>query len=245
MTTVRPIINTATYRGAVRENNQDVVRSGARWALVADGMGGGPAGDKAAAIVAECVGDLLDKVTDDGRGLAEALAHGVTLAELDIEAEILDNHALAGMGSTIVAAYIEDQGHVRILNIGDSRCYVLSDGELTQITVDDSLKQRYLDAGVDDAELLEHVSAVLTNAITGRKPARPRYVDADASPEDRLLLCSDGLSDMIDDAMIAEILDSGLDGETTAQALIEAAMSAGGLDNISAAVIDITIDDAG
>ena len=242
MTTVRPIINAATHRGAVRKNNQDVVRSGKRWALVADGMGGGPAGDKAAAIVAECVGDLLDKVTDS-RSLAEALAHGVTLAELDIEAEILDNHALAGMGSTIVAAYVEDQGHVRILNIGDSRCYVLSDGELTQITVDDSLKQRYLDAGVDDAELLEHVSAVLTNAITGHKPARPRYVDVDASPEDRLLLCSDGLSDMIDDAMIAEILDSGLDGEATARALIEAAMSAGGLDNISAAVIDIAVGD--
>ena len=244
MTTVRPIINTATHRGAVRENNQDVVRSGARWALVADGMGGGPAGDKAAAIVAECVGDLLDKVTDD-HSLAEALAHGVTLAELDIETEILDNHALKGMGSTVVAAYVENQGHVRILNIGDSRCYALSDGELTQITVDDSLKQRYLDAGVDDAELLEHVSAVLTNAITGLKPARPRHFDADVSPGDRLLLCSDGLSDMIDDAMIAEILDSDLDGETTARTLIEAAMSAGGLDNISAAIIDIAVGDTG
>lgn len=238
MTTVRPIINTATHCGAVRENNQDVVRSGARWALVADGMGGGPAGDKAAAIVATCVGDLLDKVTDH-RSLTEALAHGVTVAELDIKTEILDNYALNGMGSTIVAAYVEDQGHVQILNVGDSRCYALSKGELTQITVDDSLKQQYLDAGVDDAELLERVSAILTNAITGRKPARLRHFDAEVSPGDRLLLCSDGLSDMIDDAMISDILNSDLDGETTAQTLIEAAISAGGLDNISAAVIEI------
>jgi protein phosphatase len=146
---------------------------------------------------------------------------------------------MAGMSTTVTAVALGDEGCV-VANVGDSRTYLLRDGALTQLTRDDSWVQLMLDSGeLTPEQARDHPRrSLVLAAIDGEPDHDPVLTRFDARCGDRLLLCSDGLSDVVDDATIEATLRIA-DRAACAARLIELALAAGGRDNVSAVVADI------
>lgn len=232
-------------QGRVREGNED------RWSadvglglfVVSDGMGGLPAGEVAAEIVVTTLPTLIATHFDTAADLAAPETGqqlGTVLAELSaqVRARNPDAPHRAGMGATAVVALVR-QATALIAHLGDSRAYLWRANSLQRLTSDHSLAQALLDSGViTEQEAAEH-------------PARhqlARYLGMDGEalaevrsltlrPADRLLLCSDGLTNMLDDARIQLIINDHANPEHTCRALVDAANEAGGTDNITALVV--------
>jgi serine/threonine protein phosphatase PrpC len=221
-----------------RPNNEDAVFASPRLAAVADGVGGAAAGEVASRTLINALVHV-DKCRLEGR-LDEALAAGIAWGNETIGFIAGCRPAMAGMSTTVTAVALGDDGCI-VANLGDSRTYLLRDGALAQLTHDDSWVQLMIDSGeLTAAQAREHPRrSLVLAALDGEPDRRPVLRSFEARPGDRLLLCSDGLSDVVDDATIAATLDDVADRAECATRLIELALAAGGRDNVSAVVADV------
>jgi protein phosphatase len=228
----------ATDQGLVRSNNEDSVFVGSRLLVVADGMGGLPAGELASDILVRAL-SVVDEMPDTGEPLQDLVA-ALQTANERIEAAVADDDTRDGMGTTCTALMLSGD-HMAALNVGDSRCYLIRDGELTQLTRDDTYVQALVDQGVltpDDAR--RHPQrALVTQAVQGG-PFRPAGRMIPIQLGDRLLLCSDGLTDYVDDECIAKTLRANADRKTCAAELVQRTLEVGAPDNVTVIVADIT-----
>jgi len=239
-------IHAAVDPGRSRSNNEDAVATDAdvSLAVLADGMGGYNAGEVASNMVTTFVSSEL------GRWLREAGAQASD-AEVRRAMEICVDNAnraifnaananphYAGMGTTLVVAVFRDS-RLLLGHVGDSRCYRLRGGRLQQITRDHSLLQEQIDAGLITPEQAAFSANknLVTRAVGVEDTVLLETHQHDVLPGDLYMMCSDGLSDMLDDAGIAHVLQAHDSLETGSRALIDAANDAGGKDNISVILV--------
>lgn len=237
----------ATDVGLVREANEDAFLVAPPVFVVADGMGGHDHGDVASRIVVEEFGRLAEEGYDAARG-AEAVAATLLAVQRRIREHDEAHHTTgvptSGAGTTAVIAMLVEQAdgpRWLLANVGDSRIYRFSDGELDQVSVDHSLVQELVDAGQLTAEqAVDHPDRnVITRALGGTVLAEADYFLLPLGSAERLLLCSDGVNGMIDDAEIARILGECGDPRDAADKLVAAAVAAGGRDNATAVIVDV------
>jgi serine/threonine protein phosphatase PrpC len=227
--------------GHRRVVNEDSVLVSPPVFAVADGMGGHAAGDRASAAVVERLEALA--------GLAEHGYLDVTRldAALSAAADDIDDfsaHIPIGAGTTVTGvllALVDGEPHFAVFNIGDSRVYLLADGEFSRVTRDHSVVQEMVDAGLIDASQAEDhpESNVITRAVGFRESPRPDLWMLPMRPGMRLLLCSDGLTKEVDDRRIRRYLSEAGAAAETADDLMDAALAAGGRDNVTVVVIDV------
>lgn len=225
-----------TDTGPVRERNEDAVFASPRLVAVADGVGGEAAGEVASRVAIEALA-LVEKSHLDG-SLEDALAGAVAEGNATIAFIAGVRPATAGMATTVTAVALDGDGWT-VANIGDSRAYLLRDRALMRLTRDDSLVQRLVDAGVvDEDDAREHPQRnVVTDVLDGAPERRPRIGHHPAQAGDRVLVCSDGLSDVVSDEAIAGALATP-DREAAADALLALALEGGARDNVSVVVAD-------
>ena len=224
--------------GLLREGNEDSAYAGPRLLAVADGMGGHAAGEVASSLTIASMAKL-DSEPPGGDMLAE-LSSAVAAANTRLQEMIIANPAVEGMGTTLTALFWSD-GHGAVCHIGDSRGYLLREGELYQITHDHTLVQSLVDEGrisADDVSTHPQRSLLL-RALDGRSVAEPDLSVHDGQVGDRYLLCSDGLSGVVSDETLRETLATIGDPEAVTRHLIELALHGGGPDNITCIVADV------
>lgn len=239
-------IHAAVDPGRARSNNEDSVATdpGVTLAVLADGMGGYNAGEVASNMATSFIQAEL------GRWLREA-SKQASDAEVRRAMDICVDNAnraifnaantnpqYAGMGTTLVVGVFRDD-RLLLGHVGDSRCYRLRAGKLQQITRDHSLLQEQIDAGLITPEQAAFSANknLVTRAVGVEDSVMLETHHHDVEPGDIFLMCSDGLSDMLDDAAIAQVLQAHDSLETTSRALIDAANDAGGKDNISVILV--------
>jgi PPM family protein phosphatase len=226
-----------TDAGRVRSHNEDAVFASPRLVAVADGVGGHAAGEVASAVAIGALAGL------EKRRLREPLPAALEAAVREGNATIAfvagARPATRGMGTTVCAVALHERTLV-VAGIGDSRAYLLRDGALRRLTRDDSLVQRLVDEGLldDEAARAHPQRSVVTAALDGDPGRAPALTSLGAQPGDRVLVCSDGLSDLVDDDALAEVLGT-LPRERAADRLVELALAAGGRDNVSVVVADV------
>ncbi len=228
-------------RGLVRDGNQDSVYAGPRLLAVADGMGGMAAGDVASNIVIAAMAPLDEDVPGDA--VIDALRSSVEAANQQLRAAVEANPQMEGMGTTLTALLFSGS-RAGLVHIGDSRAYLLRDGEFTQITKDDTYVQMLVDEGrISAEEANSHPQrSLLTRAMDGRD-IEPEYSVRQVLPGDRYLICSDGLSGVVSAETIAATLREYSDPEQCVERLISLALRGGGPDNITVIVADASDED--
>jgi serine/threonine protein phosphatase PrpC len=228
-------------RGLIRHGNQDSVYAGPRLLAVADGMGGMAAGDVASNIVIAALAHLDEDVP--GNAPVDALKLAVESANQQIRDAVDQNPAMEGMGTTLTGLLFGGS-KIGLVHIGDSRAYLLREGEFVQVTRDDTYVQLLVDEGrITAEEANTHPQkSLLMRALDGRD-ADPEYSVRQAVPGDRYLLCSDGLSGVVSDETIAATLREYSDPNQCAERLIQLALRGGGPDNITVIVADVTAED--
>lgn len=229
-------------RGLVRANNEDSVYAGARLLALADGMGGHAAGEVASQLVIAHLAHLDDD--EPGGDLLSKLDRAVHEGNSAIAREVEDNPDLEGMGTTLTAILFAGD-RLGLVHIGDSRGYLLRDGELAQITKDDTFVQTLVDEGrITAEEAHSHPQrSLIMRALTGHE-VEPTLIMREARVGDRYLLCSDGLSDPVSHETILEALKLA-DVGGSADRLIELALRGGGPDNVTVVVADVVEHDYG
>ncbi|OBH56567.1 PP2C family serine/threonine-protein phosphatase [Mycobacterium sp. E2479] len=229
-------------RGLVRANNEDSVYAGARLLALADGMGGHAAGEVASQLVIAALAHLDDD--EPGGDLLAKLDNAVRSGNAAIAAQVEAEPELEGMGTTLTAILFAGD-RIGLVHIGDSRGYLLRDGELTQITKDDTFVQTLVDEGrITREEAHSHPQrSLIMRALTGHE-VEPTLTMREARAGDRYLLCSDGLSDPVSDETILEALQIP-DVAEAAYRLIELALRGGGPDNVTVVVADVVDYDYG
>lgn len=223
-----------------RENNEDAVCVSPRLVAVADGVGGAAAGEVASGLAVRKMLALA------GRRLEQQLELELSAAVADandvIEFVISYDPELAGMGTTLTAVALSNDGDYLIANVGDSRTYLLRDGRLRRLTRDHSMVQMLIDRGAlseEDARSHPQRSIVL-EALDGVRRTLPPIESLKARAGDRLLLCSDGVSDYLSDDRIALTL-AFADAEVAARELARLALVHGGRDNVTAVIADVNV----
>jgi serine/threonine protein phosphatase PrpC len=222
-----------------RGNNEDSLFATPRLVAVADGVGGAAGGEVASRMVIDQMAGL-DKRRLSGT-LEDELGRAVLTANQWLGFVISCRPELSGMASTLTAVALSNEGDYLVANVGDSRTYLFREGELEQLTRDGSMVQALIDQGAISAQEARHhpQRSVVLEALDGGEHPPPEIARRSAQAGDRLLLCSDGLSDVLDDREIAVILGHG-SREESAERLVQAAFEQGGRDNISVAVADVT-----
>jgi protein phosphatase len=243
-----------TDAGKKRTNNEDsfLVDDGPSLYAVADGIGGSEGGEVASRIAVETLAstlpDLLKEpggATGPGRSAGlhpedAALFSAVTLAHQNILREQERNPGLAHMGTTLTALLLK-KGQAFLAHVGDSRAYCLRAGTLRQLTGDHSLVAEQIRAGALTPELarMSPYRHVITRALGAGPEVRPDILRHTLEKGDRFLLCTDGLSEMVDDREIARIIENSEPREAV-QELIAAANRNGGVDNITVVAVWVT-----
>jgi serine/threonine protein phosphatase PrpC len=231
--------------GPVRSNNEDATFASPRMAAVADGVGGAAAGEVASRAAIDALRALDNRRLE--RPLPEALRAAIADGNERIGFIAACRPRTAGMSTTLTAVALDDARYA-VANVGDSRTYLLRDGALRRLTRDDSLVQRLLDSGtITDDEARRHPQrSLVVEALDGDPQRTPPAIETlPARPGDRLLLCSDGLTDSVDDDAIAATLRIA-DRGTCAERLVDLALAAGARDNVSVVVADAVVrGDAG
>lgn len=226
--------------GGFRDINQDAAFVAPWGAGVADGVGGGPAGDLASAA-------LLHRLVAGGSRVddAEALARRIRGANWDLGAHVRRDPALTGMATTFTGIWFARDGALLLAHTGDSRAYLLRDGHLIRQTRDDSFVQSLVDQGVvREEDAMSHPRRnIITASLRGDDNDVVRVTERLALPGDRWLLCSDGISDYLPDEVIAAVLRSVASEQEAADLLMAAALDAGSRDNVTAVVGDIVVGD--
>lgn len=232
---MRYVWATATHKGRVRENNEDAIfpASSGESAdevvlIVADGMGGHVAGEVASRIAINAAAstdvEAADRVASGNRAIRE---------------EVARDPSLEGMGTTMTLLHVQD-GVAHLAHVGDSRAYMLRDNRLAQLTDDHTVAAEYVAMGQMSAD--EAAGHPQRHMLT-RTLGLTRFVNIDEDtvelePGDRLLICSDGLTEMVKDDRIAKTMTHG-SPEEVAWELVELANQAGGVDNISVVVLEV------
>lgn len=218
-----------------RPVNQDAAFTATWGAAVADGVGGGPGGDIASAL-------LLHRLVAGLRGPLELddFATRLRIANWDLRAHVEQYPDLEGMATTFTGVFLSPAGTILLAHAGDSRAYLLRDGAMSRETRDDSFVQLLIDSGVVHSdEVAGHPHGnVITASMRGGDDDRIAVGERPARPGDRWLLCSDGISDYLTDAEICDAL-VGMTPEAAARALVELALHAGSRDNVTAVVADV------
>ena len=225
--------------GKVRTHNEDSVMivknlSGEYLLVVADGMGGHKAGDKASSYAVNRFVELAKKEKKELPFLVmERLLNEVNEAVYELSCK---EEQYAGMGTTFVAATVVDKT-AYIMNVGDSRLYYF-DGKIRQVTMDHSLVEELVRAGeIDRSESRNHPQKnIITKAVGVAEDIQPDFFIVDMEEGSSLLLCSDGLTNMVDDEKLEEILSEDCTEEEYAGKCIEEALFYGGLDNIAVVI---------
>ncbi|MET8229296.1 protein phosphatase 2C domain-containing protein [Micromonospora sp. NPDC005298] len=228
-------------RGLIRDGNQDSVYAGPRLLAVADGMGGMAAGDVASNIVIGAMAPLDEDVPGDA--LVDALRSAVGTANQHLRDTVDANPQLEGMGTTLTATLFTGS-KLGMVHIGDSRAYLLRNGEFAQITKDDTYVQMLVDEGrISAEEASSHPQrSLLTRALDGRD-IDPEYSVRQVLPGDRYLICSDGLSGVVSSETIGETLREYTDPQQCVERLVQLALRGGGPDNITVIIADATDQD--
>jgi PPM family protein phosphatase len=239
-------ICTQTDPGLARENNEDAVSFDAvsRLCILADGMGGYNAGEIASGMAVAFIKSEMARWLSqagkhaNGKEVRRALEICVENANHSIFNAANANPPYAGMGTTLVVGVFQ-QDRLILGHIGDSRCYRWRAGVLEQITKDHSLLQEQLDAGLITAEqaLTSSNKNLVTRALGVEDTVMLEVHEHRVDPGDLYLMCSDGLSDMVNDAAIASLMVSDSSLEQKAKQLIVAANEGGGRDNISVLLV--------
>jgi protein phosphatase len=221
--------------GNVRDHNEDNLLAVPPLFAVADGMGGHAAGEVASEIAIQTIDELAPRSLD-----REALIKACVQANDNIYQAIEEGRGKEGMGTTLTCAIVEDT-KLMIAQIGDSRAYALHGGNLQQLTHDHSYVQELVEQGrISPAEAAHHPKrSIITRALGGDPKTEPDIYELDITGVERLLLCSDGLSSMISDTEIQQIMTLPESPEDTAMRLVTAAKMAGGLDNVTVVVVDL------
>ena len=230
----------ATHPGLVRSTNEDAVLAHYPVFLVADGMGGQAGGEVASHLVSEEFRRLADAspLTVDDVRVAIERANDVVVEAASA------TRGLAGMGTTLVGLAVVDADAEPCwlaFNVGDSRCYRLVAGELTQVTTDHSEVQILIEQGAitPEAARSHPHRNVITRAIGGGRTVDPDFFPLRPEAGERFLVCSDGLTVDVPDDTIAEVLRTEPDPRTAAARLVGLAVSAGGHDNVTVLVVDV------
>lgn len=234
--------------GPVRKNNQDSGYASAHLLLVADGMGGAAAGDLASSVAVTRLRELDEELgagadRPAGEELLASLTTRVHEANELLAELALDDPTLDGMGTTVTAAAFDGR-EFAVVHIGDSRMYRLRDDEFVRVTHDHSWVQSLVDDGrlaPEEAAVHPHRSLLL-RVLNGAPQNDPDVGLIDARPGDRLLLCSDGLCGLVEDADLARMV-AVRDREESLRQLVAAAHAAGGSDNITIVLADVVEQD--
>lgn len=230
-------VASATDTGRRRSVNEDSLLASPPLFVIADGMGGHEAGDVASTAVVEAFTALLDR----GALTVDAVTACIDDAKRSVGAKGEDTGRV--LGTTLIGAAVTVEGgadYWLIFNIGDSRAYRYARGCLTQISVDHSVVQELLDAGsIDGEEARTHPDRNVITRSIGAGGGDVDYWLLPVEPGERLLLCSDGLTSEVPDSRIAGLLERAADPATAARTLLDAALEAGGRDNVSVIVIDV------
>lgn len=233
-----------TDRGRVRTDNQDAYFAGkitddAVFAVVCDGMGGANAGNVASELAVRHISEYVIRSYRDGMNMTDSektLKNAIVSANISLYDKAVNNAELAGMGTTAVAAFVKD-GTAVIAHVGDSRIYLVN-GEIKQLTRDHSVVQSLIESGKitpEDAKVHPRKN-VITRALGAEENVA---VDSDClnlSNGDTLLLCSDGLTNFLDDKDILKVFQNN-DISAVAERLVEEANENGGGDNITVVTV--------
>jgi protein phosphatase len=208
---------------------------------VADGMGGMAAGDVASNVVIAAMAPLDEDVP--GEAMVDALRSAVETANQQLRDAVDNNPALEGMGTTLTAMLFSGS-KFGMVHVGDSRAYLLRDGEFVQVTKDDTYVQMLVDEGrISAEEASSHPQrSLLTRALDGRD-IDPEYSVRQAVPGDRYLICSDGLSGVVSAETIAQSLREYVDPSQCVDRLVQLALRSGGPDNVTVIIADVSDED--
>jgi protein phosphatase len=229
-----------SHVGKIRSNNQDSGYAGRNLFIVADGMGGHAGGDVASAIALNRL-----KEADSGYSSADeaqfSLQSALIAANAQLAETVFEHPELTGMGTTVSAlARVGDK--VALAHIGDSRIYLLREGELKQVSTDHTFVQRLVDTGrITEEEALVHPRRSVLMRVLGDVDSHPE-IDTwvlDTKPGDRWLLCSDGLSGVVKHDELARIASSPGTPNAVAERLLRASLDAGAPDNVTVVIVDI------
>jgi protein phosphatase len=245
----------ATHPGLVRQNNEDFIRTDDNLGiyLLADGIGGHNAGEVASALAVETAYAVLrSNIAHTAvEGYFELMVHAMHTAHWEISTKALTDSSCMRMGTTLVIAVLRDN-KVYIVNAGDSRCYLFQSGPhshpdpflerkeiiFKRLTHDHTVGDQLLASGISIGQIPKKQFHALTQSVGCGNPPYPDFNIVEIKPDDVLLICSDGLTDMLTDAEIETILakgDASLDALTVD--LVDAANANGGRDNISVVLV--------
>jgi PPM family protein phosphatase len=227
-------VGVRTDIGRARELNEDSYMVQDPLFAVADGVGGHLGGEVASSMAIEALDAL-----DGSDGLMQALVDEIQKANRRVLEKGQGDPALQGMGTTLTVLMVEGE-KAHVAHVGDSRAYLLRDGSLKQLTEDHTLVQRMVAEGrISPEEAGRHPQrSILTRAIGLDEDVPVEQLTLDVHGGDRLLLCTDGLTDMIGDELIQAVLETERDPQAVSDRLVEEANRAGGEDNITVVVVD-------
>jgi PPM family protein phosphatase len=229
-------VGSSTDIGLVRERNDDSFLVKDRLFAVADGMGGHRGGDVASRMAVEA----LDRLELPDDGALDALVEEIKSANRSVLARGESEQSLQGMGTTLTA-FLTDDGRAHVAHVGDSRAYLFRNGALQQLTEDHTLVQRMVREGRLSPEQAEHhpQRSIITRAIGVDDDLTVDPLTLPLLDGDRVLLCTDGLTGMVPEDRIQEILEREPDPQRAADLLVEEANRAGGEDNITVIVVHV------
>lgn len=231
-----------TDKGLRRESNQDscLINKDLGLFIVADGMGGHSGGEVASSMAVETVEEIALHADSQKKSPRELILQFYEEASRRIfDKAATERPELAGMGTTMVMSYLRGK-HMYVGNVGDSRCYLFKKPHLWQITEDHSLINEQLRAGVMTEEQVHQFVGrnVITRSVGYERDVYPDIIDREVAPGEIFLLCSDGLSGLVTDQKISEILNENTPDKVV-KACVEQALANGGDDNVTVMVIQI------
>jgi serine/threonine protein phosphatase PrpC len=226
--------------GLLREGNEDSAFAGRRLLAVADGMGGHAAGEVASAAAIAALEPLDETGADDPE---VALRDAMTGANRTLREMVAADHDLDGMGTTCTAVLV-DHEYAWLAHVGDSRAYLFREGVLQQITRDHTFVQQLVDEGrIRPEDASTHPQRnLITRVLDGRDEMQLDFDRLDLVPGDRLLLCSDGLSAVVTDASLSEVLTTPTPDDAVRR-LVDLALRGGAPDNVTCIVADLVDGD--
>ena len=231
--------------GRKRELNEDYIYTSGQpigalpnLFIVADGMGGHKAGDYASMHTVDRFVEVIRELGEE-HGLQDSINEAVTAANAYIYQRSRENSNLSGMGTTLVLASCIGNEAI-VANIGDSRLYLVNDDAMTQITRDHSLVEEMVTLGGIDREMARNHpdKNIITRAVGVKEKVAADFFEVDLTKGDKLLLCSDGLTNMLRDEEIYQIIQDNKELEQAAKALVDAANENGGRDNIAVVLVE-------
>ena len=237
---IKTVSFAASDIGRVRSSNQDSGYAGVNLFFVADGMGGHAGGDIASAITSQHIA-LADEPLETSAEAEQKLVDYIYQAKQKIDASVKQHPAITGMGTTLSAMMVTGT-KVTIAHIGDSRIYLARDGVVKQITTDHTFVQRLVDTGrISEEEALVHPRRSVLMRVLGDIEQFPE-VDVDTyetKPGDRWMACSDGLSGVVPDQLMKNILLSNVDIQEAGDLLVGEALEFGAPDNVTVVLVDV------